>query len=254
MQRSKRRKSHPILTILEIVLIGVFLFSAGKIGYALWQYHKGDVGYQAIREQVKPAQEHLVSNSGASESLQEQVDFAKLQQQYPDAVAWLHCDGTEIDYPVMQAADNDYYLRRLPNGEWNLGGSLFLDYRSSSDFSGELSLIYGHNMNDGSMFSDLENYTRQDWYDEHPVFTLETSQGVSNLQVLYGFIIPAQQWVDLEFDVPGNREQLIDYAASHTTFISQMQWDGVSPLVALLTCETTNDQNRYVLLCALQTA
>lgn len=245
--KTKRRKSGFGLRAAELLLAAVFLFSAGKIGYTLFQYHKGEAGYEAIRNQVAPSQ-------APKSALTEETalgDFDALQRQYPQAVGWLYCEETEIDYPVMQADDNDYYLRRLPDGQWNLGGSLFLDYRSASDFSGELSLIYGHNMNDGSMFACLENYREQSWYDEHPVFLMETERGTSSLQVLYGFSIPAQEWTDRGFEKAENREQLIDYAAAHTTFSSAVQRDENAPLVALLTCTSSNNQNRYVLICQM---
>lgn len=245
--KTKRRKSGFGLRAAELLLAAVFLFSAGKIGYTLFQYHKGEAGYEAIRNQVAPSQapESALTEKTAL------VDFDALQRQYPQAVGWLYCEETEIDYPVMQADDNDYYLRRLPDGQWNLGGSLFLDYRSASDFSGELFLIYGHNMNDGSMFACLENYREQSWYDEHPVFLMETERGTSSLQVLYGFSIPAQEWTDRGFEKAENREQLIDYAAAHTTFSSAVQRDENAPLAALLTCTSSNNQNRYVLICQM---
>lgn len=244
---SKKNKSGRWLLVPELLLAAVILFCLGKIGYTLWQYRQGAAGYEAIRAQVTAP-----ADSSDPAAPADGVDFASLLARYPDAVAWLRCDGTDLDYPVMQAADNDYYLRRLPDGTWNMSGSLFLDYRCAADFSDAVSVIYGHNMNDGSMLACLENYNDQSWYDAHPALELATPEADCTLPVLYGFEIPAQEWVDREFDThPG---ALTEYAAAHTTFTGTAAWDGSSPLLALLTCTSHDDQVRYVVLCQLQTS
>ena len=73
--------------------------------------------------------------------------------EHSDSVAWLYIPGTNIDYPVMQSGDNDYYTRRAADGSYLYAGSLFMDYRCSSDFSDFNSVIYGHNMGNGTMFA-----------------------------------------------------------------------------------------------------
>lgn len=248
MQKSQKKRGGALLLVLELLLGAVMLVCLGKIGYTLLQYRKGAQRYEDIRAAVAlpPA-----GDSGDAEDAG--IDFAALQQQYPDAVAWLRCAGTVIDYPVMQGRNNDQYLRRLPDGTWNMSGSLFLDYRCAADFSDAVSVIYGHNMNDGSMFACLENYNDQTWYDDHPALELSTPDSGYTLPVLYGFEIPAQEWVDRGFET-ADPAALTDYAARHTTFVSNTAWDGTTPLLALLTCTSHDDQVRYVVLCALQPA
>ena len=235
---------------MEILLAGVALFSLYKVGSILMEYRNSAQSYEAIRAEVtQPTGDKGTSGEPTEEAERQPVDFALLQEKYPGAVGWITCADTVIDYPIMQAKDNDYFLRRLPSGEWNIGGSLFLDYRSQSDFLGPLSLIYGHRMNDGSMFTLIEKYTDQDWYDQHPVFVLETPQDIFTLYAAWGFYIPAQQWVDSGFDLAENRQALAEYADSHSTFVTDVRWDGEEPLVALITCAGYSDADRYILLC-----
>lgn len=246
-KRKSARYTSPLL-VLELALAGVMLFCLGRIGYALLQYRKGNDRYETIRTQVTaPAGQDDTTREGSPG-----IDFAALQAQYPDAAAWLRCADTAIDYPVMQADDNDYYLRRLPDGTWNMSGSLFLDYRCSADFSDPVSMVYGHNMNDGSMFACLENYTDQSWYDTHPTLELATPDAAYTLPVLYGFEISAQEWLARQFDTGADPDALVEYAAAHTTFVSDAAWDGSTPLLALLTCTSHDDRVRYVVLCPLQ--
>lgn len=244
--KQKRGIQRSLLFLLELVLAGVALFSLFKVGSILLEYRRGAKSYESIRTEVA---QQTPDSSGNEDNGAHSIDFALLQQNYPGAVGWIRCEGTVIDYPIMQAEDNDYFLRRLPSGEWNIGGSLFLDYRSESDFLGPLSLVYGHHMNDDSMFTLIENYSEQTWFDQHPTFTLETPQDVFTLCPVAGFYIPAETWVERGYDLAVNRTAMADYAAAHSTFAGTTRWDGEEPLIALITCAGYSDADRYILLC-----
>lgn len=77
-----------------------------------------------------------------------------------EIIAWFQMD--DISYPIMQHSDNDYYLHHLPDGSYNGGGSLFLLSYNNPLFTDQSSFIYGHNMNNGSMFGKLKHYTGKD--------------------------------------------------------------------------------------------
>lgn len=251
MEEKSPQKRRWGLLLLQIALAAVVVVSAVNIGRILLGYRQGSESYETIRQQVTVSRPQSAA-SGEEEAPVYGVDMELLLQQYPDAVGWLYCEGTRIDYPVMQAADNDYYLRRLPDGSWNMSGSLYLDWRCPADFSSGLSIIYGHNMKDGSMFADVWKYASQEWYDEHPAMTLQTPEGDLQLRVLYGFVILAQEWADNGFDDPANRALLVDWAAQHTTFSAPAGWAAEEPLVALLTCTNRSDEERYVVLCEVR--
>ena len=78
---------------------------------------------------------------------------------------------------MTQAEDNDYYLRHLYDGTYNKAGCLFADYENKKDFSDRNTIIYGHNMRDGSMFASLNEYKEQSYYDSHPQMYLVTPDG-----------------------------------------------------------------------------
>lgn len=105
--------------------------------------------------------------------------YRELYDQNPDLIGWLHIEGTLIDYPVLQAKDdNNYYLRRGFDRLYSPGGSLFLDARCDIGTHGNRPtanwLVYGHNMADGSMFGSLSLYADENFWREHPVFTFDT--------------------------------------------------------------------------------
>lgn len=73
-------------------------------------------------------------------------------------VVWIQIPGIDVDYPVVHGEDNEYYLHHTFQKEANKAGSIFLDYRNRADFTEQRVSIYGHNMKDGSMFSNLKKY------------------------------------------------------------------------------------------------
>lgn len=105
-----------------------------------------------------------------------EVDFEALLERNPDAAAWLYSEGTPINLAVMQAEDNQYYLFHTFDRENNGYGTLFLDFNCSGDFSGPVSVIYGHNMNNETMFGTLKHYREDDYPKEHPVMYLLTPE------------------------------------------------------------------------------
>ena len=107
-------------------------------------------------------------------------DLALLKEKNPDCVAWVSIPGTSIDFPVMQ--NSEYYLKHDFDGNYTDYGLPFLDERCSLDSSDNL-IIYGHHMNDGSMFSALLNYADEDYCAAHPEIVLETEYGAETYQV-----------------------------------------------------------------------
>lgn len=102
----------------------------------------------------------------------------QLSNEHSDSVAWLYISDTNIDYPIMQSGDNDYYAHRATDGSYLYAGSLFMDYRCSSDFSDFNSVIYGHNMGNGTMFADIPNYENEEYFMEHSYGWLTTEDEV----------------------------------------------------------------------------
>ena len=92
------------------------------------------------------------------------VDFAALN---PEVRGWIEIYGTNIDYPLVQASDNEKYLNTSADGEYSLTGSVYLDYRNASDLSDFNTIIYGHHMADEVMFGELDHFSEDMYFNTH---------------------------------------------------------------------------------------
>ena len=112
------------------------------------------------------------------------VDLRSLQSQYPDVRGWLTIPESGIDYPVLQSSpeEPEYYLRRDYRGNYDINGSLFLQADCILGESGKLT-IYGHNMNSGAMFGNLDQYVSYDYWKAHPKVFFQTQEGMEEYQI-----------------------------------------------------------------------
>ncbi len=134
----------------------------------------------------KPAEEKP-AKSGAPEAPAEvfedaepplEVDWDELAGINPDIVGWIYVDALpEISYPVLRGEDNDYYLHHTFRKEYLFAGSIFEDYHNEPDFSDPNTIVYGHNMRNGSMFNHLKKLNDQAKYDADPYFWILTPKG-----------------------------------------------------------------------------
>jgi len=167
------------------------------------------------------------------------VDFELLRENFPGIVGWIKLEGTQIDYPVMQAENNWYYLGRLPDGTSHRSGSVFLDYRNSNDFSDKSMLIYGHYSRTHDMFGALEDYRKKGFYDEHPVIYLYTPERDYEMVLIAGYLVDS----GVGAEVPPLRFRDDDAFLSHIEKIKRLSFftSGVEVgpddrIVSLATC------------------
>lgn len=161
----KRNKIYMICMILAGIL---FFGSVGAIVRIYMSYREGEQVYEELEEYVRepestkePEGEKPSEENSAFPFLQ--VDFASLQNINPEVIAWIQIPALDISYPVAKGTDNAYYLQHMINGETNKSGSIFMDYHNQEDFTDRNTIIYGHNMRDGSMFGTLEKYQDQEF-------------------------------------------------------------------------------------------
>ena len=178
-------------------------------------------------------------------------NFKALLKLCEDGVGYIYQDDTVVSYPILQAEDNDKYLRHLMNGEYNVAGSLFVDYAFEDGLNSRYSIIYGHNMDDGSMFGTLTKYKDEEYYKEHPEFQIFVGDRGYVYYVYAAAQVPIDSFVfnyndmtDEEFlEFMAEVKELTDYEIDIPVKITEH-----SHVVLLSTCiEYPRDYNyRYV--------
>lgn len=114
-------------------------------------------------------------------------EYETLYQKNKKLIGWLKIDDTNIDYPVMQTNDNEYYLDHNFNQEYDKNGSLFLDYNCSIYPRSTNMIIYGHHMKSGNMFGNLQKYAKESYGKKHSVITFDTIYEKAQYEVMYVF-------------------------------------------------------------------
>ena len=252
------------IRLLLIVLFAVlFLFSAWQVVGILQTYQKSQTSYDALEQYVSfgntEAQKVSPESTNSAELVETepmevpdisawpQVDFDELAKINPDIVGWIYIEGTDINYPVVQGTDNDYYLKHLFDGTYNSSGCIFLDYRCSADFSDRHSIIYGHHMNNKTMFGGLMSYKDQTFYDEHSVALLVTPTAYYKIQFFSGYV--SDNW--------GNAWDLVLDDSSYAAWLHEIQAKSCfeteyapapeDRIITLSTCTYEFDSAKFVL-------
>lgn len=191
-----------------------------------------------------------LSSIVTTESKDEELAYKKTQDiRY--CVAWLEIPGTDIDYPVMQKLDNpEYYLRRNYKGEYSYSGTPFLDAGCSVSTSQNL-IVYGHNMKDGTMFSDLMKFKDLNYCMEHQDIKL-TVGGITNEYKLYAVCIvdSSDGWFTFKGQVSeDNFTELMSHIKNTSSYISNTQQAVYGDnFLTLSTCDYSNDSSRLILI------
>jgi len=155
-----------------VIAVIVLLFSAFKMKEILDDYRTSEVSYEeAVETFVKEMPEIKEDNEKVR-----MIDFAGLQAINSDVIGWIELEGSNIDYPILKSSDNADYLHTTYDKKYASAGSIFMDCRNASDFSDHNTILYGHNMKNGSMFHDLRFYMTEgsDWYESHNVYKIYT--------------------------------------------------------------------------------
>lgn len=177
-----------------------------------------------------------------------EVDFEPLLETNSDVVGWLYCPDSQINLPLVQGTDNAKYLSTLLDGTANASGTLFLDYQNAGDFSDTNTVIYGHNMNNGTMFAGLLKFWSEDYYETHPSMWLLTPQGDYRVELLAGFVTYATAPVYAIDAEPEEVVKTVENAMAQSSFQTEATLSPEDRFLTMSTCSYEFDEARYVVI------
>ena len=233
-------------TIAAIVLLVVGL---ALLGTALGIYLMTQHNYQVGKDEYAALAQNVTEDTATSRPI---VDFATLKADNPEVVAWVQIPGTPVNYPVAQHSDNDYYLEHTFTDQYNLAGSVFLDYRSAADASGYTTAIYGHHLKNGEMFAKIADYSDQAEFDAIPgVYYVTSDNTVHDLVPIGAIVVDGGETDVLQFDFASDADfqayvqGLLDRCSARRT---DVDLSGVTHLYMLSTCSYERENDRTILL------
>ena len=155
--------------IIDTILLCVAIFCIFNVYNKVAEYKKADNVYETISESVNDNTNKTDTTNKVEDNKPNSVlsKYNKLIADNEDYRCWLKMDNTKIDYPVVQSNDNSYYLDRDFNKNHLAAGSIFMDFRNNFD-SDKSVVIYGHNMRNGTMFGELDNFKKESFFKEIP--------------------------------------------------------------------------------------
>lgn len=231
--KKNKKKNSKITNVLLVLFICIGIFAGYNIIKIIKQYYDDQQSYKKISE---------LANGTVFTGI---IDFDKLRETNPDIVAWLYLKDTKINYPVVQGNTNDQYLHHLFDGTYGQAGTLFVDYQVRDPFNQFDTMIYGHNMKDGSMFSVFKEYKDSEYAKEHGRLELITPETKYHLDVVAFIHCREDNDIYIMNQSSYAYDSLIRNNAKYTTGV---EWTTDDKLVIMSTCAYEYEGARYVLV------
>lgn len=174
------------------------------------------------------------------------MDLDALKEVNPDVLGWLEIPGV-LSYPLVQAGDNQYYLNRSWNGEYNACGSIFLECENNPDLCDFHTIVYGHRMDNDSMFGVLRFYQQQDFWQEHPRFYVADGNCVREYEIFAAFEASVKGIV-YHLELEGKEEEFITQCLSSSDIDTGVEPSAGDQIMTLSTCPRSGYANRLVVM------
>lgn len=239
--------SNKIWKLLLALSLVIVLIAAVNVLRLSGEYQKGINEYRALEEYVTITEE----KTGEKESqipVSVDVDFSELKAMNEDFIAWIYYEPLEISYPVVKGIDNDFYVKNTFEKEINSSGAIFMDFLNRTDFTDYNSIIYGHNMRNGTMFGSLQELLDDtSMIEENPYFYIFAEDKAYMYEIFAAYITDeASKTYDLIGDEAGQSDY-ISYINQNAGYRSEKELNNTDRIVTLSTCYGLHSRNRTVI-------
>ena len=260
----KRKLRRGLMVLLALIFIG----SIGMVIYRGIEYKEGEETYEEAAELVQlpdlsdlpePTLEEETEETSApvyvdpyADALRN-MDFGALQEVNSDVLGWILIPNTVISYPLVQGDDNQYYLKHTWKKWTSAVGAIFLECQNSRDFSDFNTVIYGHRMNNGSMFASLKNYKKQSYWAAHPFVYIMDDNGSHKYEIFAAYeVSTAGTTYQIGFSGDASKQAFLDYCMGQSVIDT-----GITPtihdkILTLSTCTGNGHATRWVVQARLK--
>ena len=181
------------------------------------------------------------------------MDFTALREVNSDVLGWILIPGTVISYPLLQGDDNSYYLNHTWKKWTNVVGSIFLECQNSPGLSDFNTVVYGHRMNNGSMFASLKYYKQQSYWAQHPKVYITDDNGAHCYEIFAVYeISTAGDTYKLSFHTDQSKQAYIDYCLEKSVIDTGLTPTVYDKILTLSTCTGNGHATRWVVQALLR--
>lgn len=233
--------------IINIILVAIIIVCLSIIGYKYYNYNKDDKLNSEIQDLQPVINEasDLDNNSSGENDGQDQskegnyvnsANEEELKSINSDYKMWIQIENTNINYPVVQGSDNDYYLKHNFRKESNISGTVFVE--SANDIDNDKNIIlYGHNMRNGTMFNNITNYKEESFFNEDNKISIIMNNTLYEYEVFSVYVKNVSE-VNLAIGF-ASEDEFINYAyneADESLYKKEVDFSTEDNLITLVTC------------------
>ncbi len=182
-RENNRKNMNKILLIILIFFLVICLL--GGLGYVVFNWYSGREAERSYGE----LQQYNNADSSMTENLRDNpIDFVSLKEQNEDIYAWIEVPNTNINYPVVQSrVDDNFYLNKGIDKKYLFAGMIYSQSMNSLDFYDPVTVLYGHNMNNGTMFQNLHKFQNKEFFNENDHFFVYTKNHILTYKIVSAF-------------------------------------------------------------------
>lgn len=244
-----------IILALSMIIVAVSGINVVRLSM---EYQKGIKEYENlekfvsvenVEKDVAQKQEEVVEETVEESKIPVsiEVEYEQLKGINNDFVGWLFYEPLEISYPVVRGNDNDYYLNRTFENEKNNAGAIFMDFLNRKDYTDYNTIIYGHNMRNGTMFGTLKSLLNdQETIKENPYFYIFTEEKAYMYEIFAVYLTTANSKTYDLIDSEESRKELLEFIKETTVYQSDKEVTIDDRIVTLSTCHGLHSNNRTV--------
>ena len=254
---------------MKLILLRTILFVLvaviGYSGYQLWsirqnyvheaRIHNRLMQYSPLAQASTLQASQTTTFADASEQNDTVVNqsIIDLQENYPSVVGWLTIPETLIDYPFAQVDDNDYYLHRDLDQNWSQAGTIFMDYRNNADLSDFNTIIFGHNMKNGSMFGTLQEFNDKGFFENNTMGKIFLADKIFQLDFIAFAVIKPNDAVIYNPYITEEADKIdfLNHVAKNARHYRDIGVTSQDNIITLSTCSYEFNDARMVLIARL---
>lgn len=245
MKKRKRK-----IKLLHYLSGGACILFVSLIILYLYDSHKAQEEYDTLtlkEEVITPENDEDAEETETLFTVNPKLDG--LQEINPDVIGWIEIPDTNIDYPVVQGDDNQYYIDHTIYGTENAAGSIFMEMQNEGDFSDLVTFLYGHRMRDGSMFGNLKYYEDEAYWSEHPEIYISTftEELVYDIFSVHRAAVVEETYT-LFFEAGASYERYLQAETEKSWYDTGIEAGKDSQILVLVTCTADQKDERIVVL------